>query len=72
LNEIEKQKKQENKQIPADFDYSQITSLSIEVMEKLIKAKPQTMGQASRIPGVTPAAISLLSVYLKKYKLQKK
>jgi tRNA uridine 5-carboxymethylaminomethyl modification enzyme len=69
LNEIEKQQRQENKSIPADFDYSSINSLSNEVMEKLIQAKPQTIGQASRIPGVTPAAISLVMVYLKKYKM---
>ncbi len=68
LNEIEKQQRHEGKVIPADFDYTLIKSLSIEVMEKLIKSKPQTLGQASRVPGVTPAAISLLMVYLKKYK----
>jgi len=69
LNEIEKQQRQENKVIPDDFDYSIISSLSNEVMEKLIKAKPQTIGQAGRIPGVTPAAVSLLMVYLKKHKM---
>jgi tRNA uridine 5-carboxymethylaminomethyl modification enzyme len=69
LNEIEKQQRQENKVIPDDFDYAIISSLSNEVMEKLIKAKPQTIGQAGRIPGVTPAAVSLLMVYLKKYKM---
>ncbi|MFK5985161.1 MAG: tRNA uridine-5-carboxymethylaminomethyl(34) synthesis enzyme MnmG [Pseudomonadota bacterium] len=67
LNEIAKQQRQENKIIPKDFNYSTMKSLSIEVMEKLIKAQPQTLGQASRIPGVTPAAVSLLMVYLKKH-----
>ncbi len=69
LAEIEKQQRQENKTIPDDFDYTKISSLSNEVMEKLIKAKPQTIGQASRVPGVTPAAISLVMVYLKKHKV---
>ena len=66
LEEIEKQKRYENKPIPEDFDYSQIHSLSSEVREKLQKNQPETVGQAGRIPGVTPAAISLLLVFLKK------
>jgi len=52
--------------IPNAFDYSQMNSLSSEVREKLQKNKPETVGQAGRIPGVTPAAISLLLVFLKK------
>ena len=73
LEEIEKQKRYENKAIPRDFDYMKITSLSSEVREKLHKNQPQTIGQASRIPGVTPAAISLLLVFLKTHKpIQKK
>ncbi|MCU7833887.1 MAG: tRNA uridine-5-carboxymethylaminomethyl(34) synthesis enzyme MnmG [gamma proteobacterium symbiont of Taylorina sp.] len=66
LEEIEKYKRYENKPVPLDFDYSQMNSLSAEVREKLQKNKPETVGQASRIPGVTPAAISLLLVFLKK------
>ncbi len=66
LEEIEKYKRYENKVIPNDFDYSQMNSLSSEVREKLQKNKPETVGQAGRIPGVTPAAISLLLVFLKK------
>jgi len=66
LEEIEKHKRYENKPIPADFDYSQMNSLSAEVREKLQKNQPETVGQASRTPGVTPAAISLLLVFLKK------
>lgn len=66
LEEIEKHKRYENKPIPAGFDYSQIQSLSSEVREKLQNNQPETVGQASRIPGVTPAAISLLLVFLKK------
>lgn len=68
LEEIEKHKRYENKPIPQDFDYMKISSLSSEVREKLHKNQPQTIGQASRIPGVTPAAISLLLVFLKTHK----
>lgn len=64
--EIERTQKYENLKIPADFDYAKIKGLSKEVQEKLISVKPATLGQASRIPGVTPAAISLLLVSLKK------
>ncbi len=49
-----------------DEDYSQVSGLSNEVSEKLTVQKPETLGQASRIPGITPAAISLLLVHLKK------
>jgi len=68
LEEIDKHKRYEDKVIPADFDYLSINSLSSEVREKLQQAKPQTVGQASRISGVTPAAISLLLVFLKSHK----
>ncbi|MCU7938515.1 MAG: tRNA uridine-5-carboxymethylaminomethyl(34) synthesis enzyme MnmG [gamma proteobacterium symbiont of Bathyaustriella thionipta] len=68
LEEIEKHKRYENKTIPSDFDYLNLNSLSSEVREKLQQAKPQTIGQASRVPGVTPAAISLLLVFLKSHK----
>ena len=68
LEEIEKYKRYENKVIPNDFDYSQMNALSSEVREKLQKNQPETVGQAGRIPGVTPAAISLLLVFLKKGK----
>ena len=68
LEEIEKHKHHENKAIPDDFDYLSIKALSSEVREKLQQAKPQTVGQAGRIPGVTPAAISLLLVFLKSRK----
>ena len=68
LEEIEKHKHHENKAIPDDFDYLSIKALSSEVREKLQQTKPQTVGQAGRIPGVTPAAISLLLVFLKSRK----
>lgn len=56
----------ENTIIPDDFDYSQVEGLSNEVKQKLIAARPQTLARASRISGITPAAISLVLVYLKK------
>jgi tRNA uridine 5-carboxymethylaminomethyl modification enzyme len=52
--------------IPIDFDYAGITGLSREVREKLSDVRPQSLGQASRIPGMTPAALSLLSIHLKR------
>ena len=64
--EILKQQKSEDTSIPEKFDYSVISGLSNELKEKLSKQKPCTIGQASRIPGVTPAAISLLLIYIKK------
>ena len=62
--EIEKHKRYESAIIPGDFDYQRVTGLSAEVTQKLTEIKPTTVGQASRISGVTPAAISLLLVYL--------
>jgi tRNA uridine 5-carboxymethylaminomethyl modification enzyme len=70
--EIAKSRKNENTLIPVDFDYSQISGLSNEVVAKLTDAKPETLGLASRISGITPAAISLLLVYLKKHGLLRK
>lgn len=66
--EIERQRRHEETQIPENFDYAQVSGLSTEVRQKFIKTKPTTIGQASRIPGITPAAISLLLVHLKKNK----
>lgn len=64
--EIAKNQHYETLNIPTHFDYAEIKGLSKEVQEKLKKVQPSTLGQAARIPGVTPAAISLLLVYLKK------
>lgn len=64
--EIERLKKRENQSIPPDFDYQGIPGLSNEVKQKLSYNQPQTIGQASRISGVTPVAISILLVALKK------
>ena len=66
--EIERQRRLEEKWIPADLDFSQIRGISMEGREKLGRVKPQTMGQASRIPGVSPADISILLIYLEHYK----
>ncbi|MBK8182741.1 MAG: tRNA uridine-5-carboxymethylaminomethyl(34) synthesis enzyme MnmG [Candidatus Competibacteraceae bacterium] len=65
-DEIERQRRHEETMLPADFDYSQVHGLSREVSEKLSRQRPQTLGQAGRIPGVTPAALSLLLVHLKR------
>lgn len=64
--DIERQRKHETTLIPDDLDYTAVSGLSIEVRQKLLVVKPQTLGIAARIPGVTPAAISLLMVHLKK------
>ena len=64
--EIEKLRRNENVQLPVDIDYTQIKGLSHEVCQKLMDVKPATIAQAGRIPGVTPAAVSLLLVHLKK------
>jgi tRNA uridine 5-carboxymethylaminomethyl modification enzyme len=60
----------ENLRLPDDFDYMAVPALSIEVRQKLSKHKPETLGLASRISGVTPAAISLLLVHLKKSRIK--
>ncbi|TNF55983.1 MAG: tRNA uridine-5-carboxymethylaminomethyl(34) synthesis enzyme MnmG [Burkholderiales bacterium] len=65
-DEVERAAHYEGLKLPADLDYSQVTALSIEVRQKLGKHRPETLGQASRISGVTPAAISLLLIHLKK------
>jgi tRNA uridine 5-carboxymethylaminomethyl modification enzyme len=64
--EIARQRRHEETQIPAAFDYAQVRGLSAEVLQKLQNSRPQTLGQAMRISGVTPAAISLLLVHLKR------
>ncbi|MFP1926366.1 tRNA uridine-5-carboxymethylaminomethyl(34) synthesis enzyme MnmG [Lonsdalea quercina] len=66
LEEIEKQLRNENTLLPAELDYRQVSGLSNEVVAKLNDHKPGSIGQASRISGVTPAAISILLVWLKK------
>jgi len=64
--EVERHEHYENLKLPADLNYMDVKALSIEVRQKLNRHRPETLGQASRISGVTPAAISLLLVHLKK------
>jgi tRNA uridine 5-carboxymethylaminomethyl modification enzyme len=61
---IERLKKAEQRNIPEWFDYSSVSGLSREMQEKLLKIRPRTLGHASRIPGVTPAAVSLVNVFI--------
>ncbi|MGN2615508.1 tRNA uridine-5-carboxymethylaminomethyl(34) synthesis enzyme MnmG [Aliivibrio fischeri] len=71
-DEIEKSLRHENTKLPFDLDYKEVKGLSNEVVAKLSDAKPETIGIASRISGITPAAISILLVHLKKHGLLKK
>lgn len=68
LKQVEHYKKMEKKKIPADLDYNNVGSLRLEARQKLIAYKPVSVGQASRISGVSPADISVLLVYLENYK----
>ncbi|PDH34486.1 MAG: tRNA uridine-5-carboxymethylaminomethyl(34) synthesis enzyme MnmG [OM182 bacterium MED-G28] len=70
--EIQRLKKQENTALPEGFDYSEMPGLSNELRQKLNAARPENIGRASRIPGMTPAAISLLLIYLKKHQVLKR
>ncbi len=65
-DEIARTRRQEDTAIPPDFDYARVKGLSAEVLAKLARTRPQTVGQATRIAGVTPAAVSLLLVHLKR------
>jgi tRNA uridine 5-carboxymethylaminomethyl modification enzyme len=65
LDQVERARKLEGSRIPEDFDYAGMTGLTAEVREKLLRFRPDTLGQASRIQGVTPAAIGVLSIALK-------
>jgi len=67
IGEVERLKKQENTAIPETIDYDNVRGLSAEVRQKLNDTHPETIGQASRIPGMTPAAVSLLLVHLKRH-----
>ena len=62
--QIDRLKDSERRSIPAGFQFGGIPGLSTEVRQKLERVRPETLGQASRIPGVTPAAIAVLDVYL--------
>lgn len=69
--EISRHAKQESLKLPADFEYSNVTGLSIEAMQRLISTRPATLGQASRLEGITPSTISLLLIHLKKHQMKK-
>ncbi len=64
--EINRQQANESVLLPENFDYEQVRGLSSEVREKLVKTRPATLGQAARVPGITPAAVSLLLIHLKR------
>ena len=66
--QVEKFKKLENKKLPKEIDYSELSGLRIEARQKLNKIKPESVGQASRISGVSPADISVLLIYLEQLK----
>jgi tRNA uridine 5-carboxymethylaminomethyl modification enzyme len=67
--EVERQRRNEETALPADLDYATLAGLSHEVRQQLIQVRPATIGQAARVPGVTPAAVSILLVHLKKRSL---
>ncbi|MGO1720411.1 MAG: FAD-dependent oxidoreductase, partial [Luteimonas sp.] len=69
--EVARQQRHEGTQIPAAFDYAQVRGLSAEVRQQLERVRPQTIGQAQRIPGMTPAAVSLLLVHLERVRRQR-
>ncbi|MBA1444616.1 MAG: tRNA uridine-5-carboxymethylaminomethyl(34) synthesis enzyme MnmG [Chromatiales bacterium] len=64
-DEIERQRANESMSLPDDFDFAEVRGLSAEIREKFLRHRPETLGQAGRIPGVTPAAISMLMIHLK-------
>ena len=68
LDDIEKLKRNESMKLPTDMDYDKVKGLSNEAKQKLLETKPETLGQASRIQGITPAAVSLLLISLKKHR----
>ena len=68
--EIERARREEETALPADLDYSALKQLSHEVRQRLSETRPATVGQAARVPGVTPAAVAILLVHLTKRALQ--
>jgi tRNA uridine 5-carboxymethylaminomethyl modification enzyme len=70
--EIERQRRHGEQTLPLNFDYNAVHGLSNEVCERLREVRPLTLSQAARIPGVTPAAVSLLLVHIKKHQLARK
>jgi len=70
--DIDRQQRQQEQPLPVDFDYTRVRGLSNEASEKLQQVRPETIGQAGRIPGITPAAVSLLLVHIKKVSASRK
>jgi tRNA uridine 5-carboxymethylaminomethyl modification enzyme len=70
-DDIEQMKRLENTPLPVDFDYTVVSGLSNEIVQKLAQVRPATLAQASRVSGVTPAAIQLLAMTVKKQKKAK-
>jgi tRNA uridine 5-carboxymethylaminomethyl modification enzyme len=70
MEQVDKFKKLENMRIPESFQYDGIPGLSREIVQKLSRIRPGSLGQASRISGITPAAISILMVYLKRREIE--
>jgi len=70
--EIDRQQRNQDQPLPVDFDYTMVRGLSNEACEKLQAVRPETIGQAARIPGITPAAISLLLIHIKKFRAARK
>jgi tRNA uridine 5-carboxymethylaminomethyl modification enzyme len=70
--EVVRQQQQQDQPLPLDFDYTMVRGLSNEACEKLQVVRPETIGQAARIPGITPAAVSLLLIHIKKFKTARK
>jgi tRNA uridine 5-carboxymethylaminomethyl modification enzyme len=68
--EVERAAHYENLKLPDDLDYNQVTALSFEVRQRLSRQRPETLGQASRLSGITPAAISLLLIHLKRSRVK--
>jgi tRNA uridine 5-carboxymethylaminomethyl modification enzyme len=66
LADVERQRRHEDKGIPHDLEFAGIPGLSREIVERLSQVRPETLGQASRIPGVTPAAVAVLGAYIEK------
>ena len=64
LREVERLQRLEHRQIPSDLNYSQVSGLSNEVVERLDRIRPTNLGQAARVPGITPAALSVLNIHL--------
>ena len=69
-DEVQRAAHYENLKLPEDLDYNQVTALSIEVRQRLSRQRPETLGQASRLSGITPAAISLLLIHLKRSRVK--